>query len=123
MRTQFHQRPHPDGKQFWDIGKILARSSHLPVIDLPLEKLKELDENWWFQDGEVPSARLIAHHIHLIQMADLSYPILLCSEGRLMDGMHRAIKAVLQGDSTIKAIQLDETPPPDHVGLSSPDSD
>ena len=32
-------------------------------------------------------------HIHLMDAADLAYPIILSSAGRVMDGMHRVAKS------------------------------
>ena len=34
-----------------------------------------------------------------------------------MDGMHRVAKAAWQGRNEIEAVQFDEDPEPDHVGL------
>jgi hypothetical protein len=34
-----------------------------------------------------------------------------------MDGMHRVAKAVMEGREAIEAVQFDEDPAPDHVGL------
>ena len=51
-----------------------------------------------------------------VEGVDLSFPILLCSEGQVMDGMHRIMKAHGLGHITIKAKRLPETPPPDNIG-------
>lgn len=48
----------------------------------------------------------------LVQQADLKYPIILCSDGRLMDGMHWVIKALLEGHIEIQAVQFENTPEP-----------
>ena len=50
--------------------------------------------------------------------ADLSVPIILSSNGTVMDGMHRIAKAVLQDKNDIEAVQFEKDPEPDHVGLS-----
>jgi hypothetical protein len=34
-----------------------------------------------------------------------------------MDGMHRVAKAARQGQKEIEAVQFDQNPEPDHVGL------
>jgi len=47
----------------------------------------------------------------------LKYPIILSKEGRVMDGMHRIIKALLLGHKTIKAVQFKEDLQPDHVDV------
>jgi len=37
----------------------------------------------------VPTARAVADHARLLAEADLRFPILLCANGRVMDGRHR----------------------------------
>lgn len=59
--------------------------------------------------------------VRLIDAADLSYPIILSASGGVMDGMHRIVKAVLDGRTTIDAVQFDEDPDPDHVGVGPDD--
>lgn len=59
----------------------------------------------------------IVEHIRLIREADLSYPIILSSDGRIMDGMHRVMKAVLEEREGIRAVQFDEDPEPDYVNV------
>lgn len=70
----------------------------MPVFEIPLNNIAEVDENWWFAQ-EAPTVRAIVDHIALIEAADLGFPILLCPQGRLMDGMHRVAKALGLGHS------------------------
>ena len=51
----------------------------------------------------------------LIEQADLDHPIILSADGRVMDGMHRICKAWMCGNKTIKAVQFETDPTPDHV--------
>ncbi len=57
----------------------------------------------------------------LIDEADLSFPIIVSSNGSVMDGMHRVAKAVRQGRTEIAAVQFERDPEPDHVGLGPND--
>jgi diguanylate cyclase (GGDEF)-like protein len=50
----------------------------------------------------------------LIQKADLSYPVILSADGRLMDGGHRISKAWLSGLTTINAVRFPVDPEPDY---------
>ena len=59
----------------------------------------------------------MVEHMKLIEEADLSFPVILSANGALMDGRHRAAKAVLQGLDRIEAVQFDQDPEPDHIGL------
>ena len=122
IRPQYHGRHTPDGFLVWDVRKLLDEAAHLPVIDIQLDDIAELDENWWYQaSGDVPTGRSIAEHYKLMESVDLQYPILLCAEGRLMDGMHRVLKAYCEGRATIRARRLPQTPPPDHVDVDLAD--
>jgi hypothetical protein len=60
----------------------------LPVKDLALSLIHELNECFWFE-GARPTCREAAIHAKLIAETDLNHPIILCADGRVMDGMHR----------------------------------
>ena len=68
-----------------------------------------------------PTVRRIIDHIVLIQEVDPSYPIILGSDGRVMDGMHRISRAILDGHATIKAVQFVHEPEPDYRNCSPED--
>jgi hypothetical protein len=57
--------------------------------------------------------REVAEHIRLVQAVDPSYPIILGVDGRVMDGMHRVVRALLEGSATISAVQFEVHPDPD----------
>lgn len=115
MRKQYHMRPSDGGHLIWDVDRLVELSADLPRRDVPLEAIRELDEVYWFGDDTRPTCRAVADHARLIQEADLSYPIILSADGRVMDGMHRVARAYLDGHSTIRAVQFDEDPAPDYI--------
>jgi hypothetical protein len=43
--------------------------------------------------------------------------VILSSDGRVMDGMHRVCKALLLGHDTIDAVRFLHDPEPDHIGI------
>ena len=53
----------------------------------------------------------------MIEAADLRFPIILASDGRVMDGMHRVGKAAFLGRATIEAVRFTDDPAPDYVGV------
>jgi hypothetical protein len=57
----------------------------------------------------------------LVQQADLAYPVLLCAEGRLMDGMHRLVKALLEQRECVQAVRFPVTPKPDDINVAADD--
>lgn len=115
MRKQYYFRSSPQGLQAWDVDVLIARSANLMRSAVPLQAIRELDEPW-HGDDEQPSWRAMVDHVKLIADADLAYPIILAADGRVMDGMHRVAKALLEGRETIDAVRFEADPPPDHVG-------
>ena len=61
--------------------------------------------------------RTVAGHARLIAAADMQFPIILCAEGRIMDGMHRVLKALNEDRTSLTATRFDETPKPDFEGI------
>ncbi|MFN7163226.1 MAG: hypothetical protein ACK4P2_00260 [Hyphomonas sp.] len=117
IRAQYHFRPSAKGLLAWNVTKLIALSHGLPVQRIALSEVAEVDENHWYAaGGQSPTCRSILEHVRLIQAADLTYPIILDADGRLMDGMHRVLKAIRSGDTHIQAVRFPETPPPDHIG-------
>jgi hypothetical protein len=86
-----------------------------PIRPVALATLAELDEPFWFDSETMPTCRAIAHHAKLIAATDLSYPIILSSDGRVMDGMHRVCKAHLEGREIISAVRFQQDPDPDYI--------
>jgi hypothetical protein len=67
------------------------------------------------------TCRKVVDHARLLQACDLAYPVILSSDGRVMDGMHRIGKALLEGRDWIDAVRLIEDPEPDYVGVRPAD--
>lgn len=118
MRKQYHWRPSDRGGLIWDVDRLVTLSADLPRREVPLGEIRELDEPYWFgRDGDVPTVRAVAEHAQLMAEADLHFPIILCADGRVMDGMHRVAKAHAEGRPAITAVQFETTPEPDYVGV------
>lgn len=124
IRPQYHFRWIDGHLHSWDVRKLLVLARDLPVICVTLGDIREVDEPYWFGDaGDTPTCRRIMDHATQVAGTDLSYPILLCADGRIMDGMHRVMKAVGLGHSTIKARRLLQTPPPNAIDVAPEDLD
>ena len=118
MRKQYYFRDSPRGLLAWDVDRLVELSSVLPRQRIPLSAIRELDQPW--SAGPL-TWRTIVEHLKLTDEADSSYPIILSANGAVMDGMHRVVKAARQGRREIEAVQFDEDPAPDHVGLGPND--
>ena len=114
MRKQYHFRPSAAGLRAWDVDRLVALSRHLQPELVPVASIRELDEPYW---GEPMTCRNVAEHARFINECDLGYPVILSSDGRIMDGMHRVLKALLLGESHIRAVRFLTDPEPDFVGV------
>ena len=116
LHQQYHFRKSEKGLLAWDVLKLIELTKGFKVIEVPLSDIRELKETYWFGLGAPPITEDIVQHAKQIYEADLSYPIILCPEGRVMDGMHRVCKAFLEEHKTISAVKLIELHEPDHIG-------
>ncbi len=121
MRKQYSFRPADEGLDAWDVDRLIEAGSGLPVKDVAVESIAELDTDYWFCFGPVPTVRRIIEQVRLIQEVDCSDPIILGADGRVMDGMHRIARAILEGRSTVKAVQFKIEPEPDYRNCSPGD--
>ena len=114
VRKQYHFWPGEEGLDAWDVDRLIRLSAGLPVIEVPLESIAELDSVYWFDETSRPTVRCVVEHARLIAETDMQWPILLGHDGRVMDGMHRIGRALLDGAKTIRAVRFDEAIEPDH---------
>lgn len=114
MRKQYYFRRTDGGLLAWDVDRLIRLTADLPIREIPLTQIRELDESF-FGEEEPPTWRSVLMHLRLIDEAALSYPIILAANGAVMDGMHRVAKAVHQGRHTISAVQFAVDPEPDYV--------
>ena len=112
---QKHSRLTEQGRAVWHTERLWELARGLPVRTVLLDSIAEFDQNCWFDAGTPPTCRTVARHVRRVNEADLSYPIILSSDGRLMDGGHRIAKAWLLGLTEIQAVQFAEDPAPDYV--------
>ena len=110
-----HSRPTLEGRAFWSTATLWRAAEGMPVRQVAIADIAEFDQDCWFGDTHVPSCRAVAVHARAIQAADLSYPIILSSDGGLMDGGHRIAKAWLFGRTEIAAVQFEVDPAPDSI--------
>jgi hypothetical protein len=115
VRKQYHFWPGEHGRDAWDVDRLVALSRDLPVESVPLDEIGEIDSNYWFDDDrQEPTVRRVVEHVRLIDEVDPSYPVILGPDGRVMDGMHRIARALLEGRATIAAVRLETVPEPDY---------
>lgn len=116
LHQQYHFRKSERGLLAWDVLKLIELSKNFEVIQVPLSEIRELKETYWFGLGAPPITEDIAQHAKQIYEADTSYPIILCPESKVMDGMHRVCKAFLESRKTISAVKFAKLHEPDYIG-------
>lgn len=115
MRKQYHFWPGASGLDAWDVDRLFVLTAGLPVRHVPLDAIWELDRDYWFKGSmEVATVRNVVDHVRLVQEVDTSFPIILGPDGRVMDGMHRVARALLEGREEIAAVQFEDLPEPDY---------
>ena len=117
MRKQYHFRPGEAGLIAWDVDRLVALSKPLKPELVPIAEIREVNEAFW---GSM-TCRDVAEHARLINDCDLTHPIILSSDGRVMDGMHRVLKALMQGERHVRAVRFTSDPEPDHIGVKPED--
>ena len=118
MRAQYHFRNSPEGMRAWNVHRLVELSDALVRERVPLSAFRELDEPYWSSgEGQKLTCREVADHARLILESYLAFPIILSSDGRIMDGMHRVCKALLEDQDHIEAVRFVIDPDPDYIGV------
>jgi hypothetical protein len=114
VRKQYHFRPGEQGLDAWDVDRLIRLSADLPVTDVRVDSIRDVDTAYWALPGaEHPTVRELVGHLRLVLDVDPSYPVIMGSDGRLMDGMHRVARALLEGRTTVAAVRFPVDPEPD----------
>jgi hypothetical protein len=114
MRKQYNFWPGERGLDAWDVDRLIRLAADLPLVEVPIASVIEVDSAYWYGFGEVPTVRSVVEHARLIAEAETEWPILLSHDGRVMDGMHRIARALLDGESTIRAVRFADEIEPDY---------
>lgn len=122
MRPQYHFRRSAKGLCAWNVRRLVELSRDLPRERVALSAIRELDEPYWCNEGiQTLTCRDIVDHARLMLESDLAFPIILSSDGRVMDGMHRVCKALLESRTEIEAVRFVRDPEPDYIGVDPDD--
>ncbi len=122
MRPQYHFRRSPQGLCAWNVLRLVELSRDLLRERVPLSAIRELDEPYWSNEGtQSLTCRDVVDHARLMLECDLAHPIILSSDGCVMDGMHRVCKALLETRTEIDAVRFVHDPEPDYIGVHPDD--
>lgn len=127
MPQILYSDPKQDGSvDFWYVERLWKASEKLPTHTVKIADIPGMDEVLWFGGPKNVQAtcRAVTEHARQIQLADLSFPLILSAEGEVWDGMHRIARATLEGLTVLPAVQFLVNPDPDGTisNHSLPDS-
>lgn len=115
VRKQYHFWPGDNGFDAWDVDRLIEVSRGLPIETVAVDSIAEIDTAYWFDGSvEVPTVRKVVEHAKLILEVDLSYPVILGHDGRVMDGMHRIARALMDGRAEVYAVRFPAPLEPDY---------
>jgi hypothetical protein len=97
----------------WYVDRLWELSAPLVSRPIQVDTVAGIDLNVWFWDGHEPTIRNVASRVERILAADLECPIILNTDGTIMDGAHRLARALIEGRTHILAKQFLESPAPD----------
>ena len=109
-----HSHLTPEGRAYWLTERLWEAAEGLPVRRVAIADIAEFEQDCWFVGRNVPSCRAVAEHARRIMAADLTHPIILSSDGQLMDGGHRIAKAWLAGRDRDRRGALRGRPSPEY---------
>ncbi len=115
MRKQYHFWPGQTGLDAWDVDRLIRMTVDFPVERVLVAEIREVDSVYWFDDVHRPTVRNIVEHWRLMQQTETTYPIILGPDGRVMDGMHRIARALVEQREVIDAVRFTVLPPADYL--------
>jgi len=104
-------KTYADENNIYSVDMMMAyvNQDHPDVIKVPLTEIDwQLDQQVWGtysprQVMEKPHTKKYAENRESIRKADLSFPIFMTSQHKIIDGYHRLIKATETKQDSIKA--------------------
>ncbi len=110
-------RVYCDGKRVWHVATIWRAAEGLVPSAVEVSAIREMDEVCWFSEawGKRPTCRAVGEHFRRVMAVDMRVPVIIGPDGGLLDGMHRVVRAWLDGRTTIEAVRLERMPEADEV--------
>lgn len=109
-----------DGEvRLWLVQRLWQLSKDLPVFEYEITSFNGYDQDVWFGNQQQPTIHNVLAHFKKIEIADFEYPIIISSDGIVLDGVHRICRAYLDQRKTIPAVRFVNDPEPDKIHSNS----
>lgn len=96
-------------REYWSVARLAQLSRDFPVFDLPITHINVSSSLGPFM------LREFAGHVKAVNDADMTKPIIMDEDGRIMDGRHRILNAIVNGLESVKAVRFEKNPTPCRV--------
>lgn len=93
----------------WKTASLIEAALKLPIFQLDITKVSIEEVLRW----KIVNLRDYLNHYRRVAQADLSSPLILRSDGYIMNGWHRVIKALFEGVKQLPAKKFQVDPEPD----------
>ena len=105
-----------DRKLYWRVEELIEACRDLPVRQMLVSDLLPLILNGsWFGPDEKVTIGKVLSHVRRLLGVDLSFPVILSADGRVMDGSHRIVAASVKGTETVNVVQFNQDPMPGYT--------
>ena len=96
------------GNLRWDSARLIeyCKEKEYKEFEIPLASINLSTLPW----NDITNMTDFIYHSNRVKLVSKKHPIILDDRGRIADGWHRVVKAILDGDSTIKAIRIEVMP-------------
>lgn len=102
------QDAYYDGEgNYWGVARLIDLVKDEKEFLIPLAGLNLSSCVWSGSD-----MMMLAFHCKKVFDADLDIPIIIAWDGVIADGRHRVIRALIDGETTIKAVRMTWRPTP-----------
>jgi hypothetical protein len=121
LRQQYHFREIDNKVHIWDVNKLIKATDLKKSQKVSLSHFEDEYYSDYWSKSKTLTCYDISIHSKLINEANLSFPVIVCPDMKMIDGMHRVCKAFLSGQKFIDAIVLDRLPSPDFIDVDPKD--
>ena len=94
------------GNEHWSVARLATLTADFTVLEIPLAAMTLANTQY------TECMRGMVMHMKAVLDADMSKPIILDKDGHIMDGRHRLMHCLLNGQETIKAVRFEVNPSP-----------
>lgn len=95
----------------WEVESLLLEARRLSHEYRPLSSF-DLDKMYFFGSYEEANLNSFVYHMTRVNSVNLKDPVILSSDGHIMDGMHRLVKATILRRKRIAVVQFPVDPKP-----------